>query len=78
VPAEVWKKGFLPLSLSWRQCFALERLRDGDRVKQIADKLGVTPQAVTDYLFRARVEMGAKTNYQLVAMFTRSPTVRKP
>jgi predicted transcriptional regulator len=47
-------------------------------VKQIADKLGVTPQAVTDYLFRARVEMGAKTNYQLVAMFTRSPTVRKP
>lgn len=64
--------------LSRNQCFALERLRDGDRVKQVAAKLGVSPSAVTDYLSRARTLLGAKTNFQLVAMFARNPTVKKP
>jgi DNA-binding NarL/FixJ family response regulator len=64
--------------LSWRQCLILEGLRDGKRVKEVAFDMKVTPEAVTDHLRRARIEYGAKTNYQLVAMFTRSPTVRKP
>lgn len=65
------------MSLSWRQCQLVSELAAGERLKKAAAKLGMTPQAATDHLRRARIAYGAKTNTHLCVLFSRSPTVRK-
>lgn len=65
------------MSLTWKQCQLIKRLAEGERVKEAASKLNMSSPAALYHLHRARIEMGAKTNYQLCVMFAASPTHRQ-
>jgi len=61
-------------ALSPRERAVLSKLAEGFQQKEIPETLPVkiSVSAVRVYLARARLKLGARTNYQLVALFVRA------
>lgn len=59
-----------PTNLTAAEIMALQLLRDGKRLKQIAWELGVTEGAVKQRLKNARVKLGAKTGAEALSRAT--------
>lgn len=55
--------------LNWAEEYVLAKLADGQQVKEIAFARGVTITAISKHCRHAREKLGARTNYQAVAMY---------
>ncbi|MCX7299317.1 MAG: LuxR family transcriptional regulator [Rhodobacterales bacterium] len=56
-----------PTNLTGAEITALQMVRDGMRLKQVAHELGVTEGAVKQRLKNARVKLGAKTGAEAIS-----------
>jgi LuxR family transcriptional regulator len=59
-----------PTNLTAAEIMALQLVRDGKRLKQIAWELGVTEGAVKQRLKNARLKLGAKTGAEAISRAT--------
>jgi DNA-binding CsgD family transcriptional regulator len=58
-------------TLTRREREVLELLSAGNPPKKAASLLGIERQSVINRLFSAKARMGARTSFQLIAMFAR-------
>jgi DNA-binding CsgD family transcriptional regulator len=59
-----------------REAAVLQRLLNGDRPKEIANDLGISPKTVVAHLGKLRLKLGARNSAHLVALVNRDDLLR--